>query len=115
MNYIGAVIGTYLFARLALVFPATAIDARTSLVKAWRQTRGNGWRMVVIVGVLPWAFGYLAGLVTGDEPGIVIAVLVTVFATAFLAVEISALSLSYRELAKEPDAGGDPAAGSASA
>jgi hypothetical protein len=98
VNPLAKVIGAYLFARLALVFPATAIGARTSLLKAWRQTRGNGWRMVVIVGVIPWAFSYGISFVFGDEPGVAKAVLLTALGTALLAVEISALSLSYRDL-----------------
>lgn len=100
---IGAVIGAYLFARLCLVLPATAIDAHASLPKVWRQTRGNGWRMVVVVGVLPWAYNYVASFIVGDDPGIAKLVLVTAAATILLAVEISALSLSYRELATIPD------------
>jgi hypothetical protein len=99
-SYAGKIIGTYLFARLSLVLPATAIDARTSIPQAWRQTRGNGWRLVLIVGVLPWAYNYVASLVLGDEPGVAKLVLVTAAATVLLAVEISALSLSYRELTK---------------
>jgi hypothetical protein len=92
-------LGTYLFARLALLLPAAAIDVRSTFDRAWRQTRGNGWRMVVVVGVLPWTFAYLADFIEGDKPGVAVAVFMTVVATVLLAVEISALSLSYRQLA----------------
>lgn len=92
------VIATYVFARLAFLLPAAAIDARSTFIKAWQQTRGNGWRMVVVVGVLPWTFGYLFAFIEGDEPGIAMGVAVTVLATVFLVVEISALSLSYQQL-----------------
>jgi hypothetical protein len=92
------VIATYVFARLAFLLPAAAIDARSTFIKAWRQTRGNGWRMVVVVGVLPWTFGYLFAFIEGDEPGIAMGVAMTVLATVFLVVEISALSLSYKQL-----------------
>jgi hypothetical protein len=101
VNPMAKVIGTYFFARMALVFPATAIDTRTSLLKAWRQTRGNGWRMVVIVGVLPGAFNYLASVIFGDEPGVARAVMVSALATVVLAIEIALLSLSYREMSVE--------------
>ncbi|MGZ5084236.1 MAG: hypothetical protein ACXWHB_00615 [Usitatibacter sp.] len=95
-------IGTYLFARLALVLPAAAIDAPTNLVSAWWRTRGNGWRMAVIVTGLPWGSGYLVSIVYGDEPGLMQAILVTVLGTALLVVEIAALSLSYRHLEAGP-------------
>ncbi|MBC8021857.1 MAG: hypothetical protein H7Y14_01985 [Burkholderiales bacterium] len=94
-------LATYVFARLALLLPAAAIDARTTFLEAWRQTRGNGWRMVVVVGVLPWTFRYLANFVEGDDPGMAKGVIMTALATILLAVEISALSLSYRQLAAE--------------
>jgi hypothetical protein len=106
--YVALVIGTYFFARLSLAFPATAIDVRTNPLKVWRQTRGNGWRLVVVIGVFPWAFGQIAAFISGDEPGVAKAVLVTALTTVFLAFEIAALSLSYRELTQEPDAGSEP-------
>ena len=92
------VIATYVFARLALLLPAAAIDAPSSFLKAWRQTHGNGWRMVVVVGVLPWTFAYLFAFIEGDEPGIAVGVATAVLATVFLVVEVSALSLSYQQL-----------------
>jgi hypothetical protein len=98
---IGMVLCTYLFASLALLLPAAAVDVRTTFQKSWRQTRGNGWRVVVVVGVLPWTFAYLANFVEGDDPGVVTAVAMTALATTLLAVEISALSLSYQQLADD--------------
>lgn len=103
---LGLVIGIYFFARLSLVLPATAIDVRANPLRVWRLTRGNGWRLVVVIGVFPWAFSQIAAFISGDEPGVAKAVLVTALTTVFLAVEISALSLSYRELTKPPDATG---------
>lgn len=103
-GYISAAIGTYVFARFTLVLPATAIDSHTSLPRVWRQTRGsNGWKMVVIVGALPWTFGYALSFLYGDEPGSGRMALVTALGTALLVVEIAAISLSYREL-DEPGA-----------
>jgi hypothetical protein len=47
-----AVIATLLimaaFMRLALVFPARAVDERFGLRNAWRLGRGQGWRLLVI-------------------------------------------------------------------
>jgi hypothetical protein len=102
---VAAALGTYLFARMSLVLPATAIDVRTTLTKVWWQTQGNGWRLALIVGGLPWVFGYAVSLVSGDEPSTARGVLVTILATALLVVEIAALSLSYRQLAEDDIAG----------
>lgn len=98
---VGLVIGTCLFARVALVLPATAIDAHTTPFMAWRQTSGNGWRMVVVIAILPWSFRYVYYFLAGEEPGVVRVILLTALTTVLLAVEITALSLSYRELSRE--------------
>jgi hypothetical protein len=103
LNYGWLVLATYLFARGALVLPAAAIDARMSLPQAVRLTHRNGWRMVLVVGFLPWGFHVLARLIYGDEPNIPRGAIITALATLFLVVEISALSLCYRELTKTGD------------
>jgi hypothetical protein len=54
-----------------------------------------------VVGVLPTTFSYAAQLIEGDDPGIAVAVTTTVIVTALVAVEVSALSLSYRQLASD--------------
>jgi len=89
----------YIIARLSLVFPATAIDRNAGLKWAWRASRGNGWRLVVVVTVLPWMVSQLFGLLYRDEPSTAEVVLLTVVGTALFALEIAALSVAYRELA----------------
>ena len=90
----------YLIARLSLVFPATAIDQPAGLRWAWRASRGNGWRLVVVVTVLPWLVSHLVGLLYRDEATAAEIVLLTVFGTALFALEIAALSVAYRELVR---------------
>ena len=55
--------------------------------------------MVVVVGVLPAAFRWVAYFLEGDDPGMAFGLVMTAVATVLLAVEICALSLSYRQLA----------------
>lgn len=90
----------YLIARLSLVFPATAIDRPAGLKWAWRTSRGNGWRLVVVVTVLPWLVSRLVGLLYRDEATAAEIVVLTVLGTAVFALEIAALSVAYRELVK---------------
>jgi hypothetical protein len=94
----------YVFARLCLVFPATAIDNKPGLKWTWNLTRGNGWRLVVVVGVLPWMISHLAGLLYRENATVFETIILSVLGIALFAVEIAALSLSYRELTKEVDA-----------
>jgi hypothetical protein len=101
----GALSMTYLFARFAAVLPATAIDAQSSLKLAWEQTRGNGLRMVVIAGALPWLVRYATWRLYSDEPTLLEVALVTAAGTVLIAFEIAALSLAYRELSSQATSG----------
>jgi hypothetical protein len=91
----------YVFARLSPLFPATAVDRKVDLQWAWRLTRGNGLRLMVIVGFLPWALSYLPPLLYRSEATALETVLLTVAGIGLFAIEIAALSISYRELTKE--------------
>jgi len=97
----GAVVGTYIFSRMAPVLPAAAIGERVNLPEMWRRTRGNGWRLAFVVGVLPWALAYASQVSAGDEPGVAIGIATTALSVALMAVEISALSIAYRFLTAE--------------
>jgi hypothetical protein len=98
-RYLQWLVGIYFFARIGPVLPAAAIGARIDFRETWRKTRGgNTWRLMVIVGVLPWIFGAISEPLSGDDPGVVRQVAAFAVATVFLAVEICALSVSYRRL-----------------
>ena len=91
----------YVIARLALVFPATAIDRWPDLRWAWRASRGNGWRLVVVVTVLPWMLSHLFGLLYREQPSPAEIGVLTLVGTALFAFEIAALSVAYRELTRD--------------
>jgi hypothetical protein len=100
IQFAASVPALYVVARLSLVFPATAIDRPAGLKWAWRTSRGNGWRLVVVVAVMPWLVSHLVGLLYREVPTAAEVVLLTVLGTALFAVEIAALSVAYRELVK---------------
>ena len=104
MSSIARIPALYVFARLSLVFPATAIDKRPDLKWTWDLTRNNGWRLVVVVGVLPWVISGLVSLLYRENATVFETIILSVLGIALFAVEIAALSLSYRELTKEVDA-----------
>ena len=89
----------YIYVRLAMVLPATAVEDSTSFDRAWALTSGNGFRIIFVI-VLASAPVWLA-----------VIALLFVFSTSFLSlillmvarhalplVAICALSVSYREL-----------------
>lgn len=45
--------GAYVFVRLAFLLPATAVDQKRNLRWAWGLSKGNGWRLVALLWVLP--------------------------------------------------------------
>jgi hypothetical protein len=95
ISYLVYLPAMYCFSRLSLVLPATAIDRKMNLKEAWRLSEGNGWRLVVIVGVLPWMFSYLLGGIFRENatwPEVVGVMTLLVVTSAF---GIVALSLSY--------------------
>ena len=100
--YAATLPASYLPARFSMVLPATAIDEKVDLRWSWERTRGNGWRLVVIIGLLPWALASIMQALSYEGMS-----LISVFAwcvvSAFLGiVEVVALSLSFWELGKGP-------------
>ena len=48
----------YVFSRLSLVFPATAVGSKnTSFTDAWKLSQNNGWHLTFLVGFIPWCLG----------------------------------------------------------
>jgi hypothetical protein len=97
----------YALGRLAPVFPAIAVDRTVDFGWAWRLTQGNGWRLFIVVAILPWAMSELVALLYRGGATAVETLLLTALGTTLFAVEIAALSLSYRELIRDeapPDA-----------
>ncbi|MGH8669065.1 MAG: hypothetical protein ACREUN_09835 [Burkholderiales bacterium] len=93
----------YLLGRLCILFPATAVDRDppADLRWAWRLTSGNGWRLLVIVGLLPWLLSWLVHFVHRSDATPLEWLLVSLLAMTLFAVEIAAVSISYRELTKK--------------
>lgn len=90
----------YLMARLCVIFPATALDQNVNLRWAWNLTRKNGWRLVLVVGALPWILSHMVDFVYRGDATTLEAIALTFLGTALFAVEISAVSLAYLELIK---------------
>lgn len=90
--------GIYVFARLSILFPATAIEQKTTWNWAWDVTEGNGWRLVIIVGFLPAVLSVVPAFLSGIDIALDIVLLIT--SLILLAVEITALSVSFKQLTK---------------
>ena len=101
IKLISSIPALYVFARLCLTFPATAIDRSSGLRWSWIRTRGNGWRIFIIVGLFPWLIGMAIWFMWREEASILEQVVLTILGFIGLSIEIIALSFTYKDLAKQ--------------
>lgn len=97
---------SYIFCRMALVLPAAAIDQLGRLDRAWRLSKGNGWRLLGIcwLAVLPllllvaslgaWELGRPPA---GDNSALVLIVL-SIASVFNILIGTTARALCYRAL-----------------
>lgn len=99
-------VGYYLFARLSILLPATAIDKIDGLKWVWSITKGNGFRLIVISLIIFSSIFFLAFIFILIPvyffigKGIVFTLTIGTIIYIALLVDIVALSLSYRYLTK---------------
>ncbi len=87
-------------ARLALLFPALAVDLSFDPIAAWKATRGSGWKLAIVVGALPWVLRSIADAMYRDEATWLEFGALLVLTAAFTVIQVVALSLSYWELTR---------------
>ena len=86
---------SYVIARCSMVFPATAIDKRDkTLVWSWHLTVGNGWRLALLLYILPYTISYLANMLP-EIDSVIYNFFLGVAWLVIGAVLIGFLSLSY--------------------
>jgi hypothetical protein len=87
---------SYVWARLSVLLPATAVDERPNFGWAWGFTRGNGWRLFLVLSVFPAVLGLGPALLHGHS--VIVDLLFHSLGCVLGVIEIAALSLSYRHL-----------------
>jgi hypothetical protein len=97
-GYFVKIIYAYIFARVCLMFPSIAVDRRLNFQQAVKLSRGNGWRLAIVVSVIPAAIKIITNIVYREDASAWEYMLWLTLTSALLTVEIAALSLSYREL-----------------
>lgn len=110
---IGLIPCGYFIGRLSLLLPAIAIDGQTSLRTAWLQSKGNGWRMALLVGWMPILLHslekalamylgiYMGNQLTSHSLGIyvgIFSVSEVLLLYMFFTIEVAILSLSFLKL-----------------
>ena len=93
-----AIPSLYLLSRLCLLFPAIAVDRQVGIKWAWSSTKGNGWRIFVVVVFCPWLFSIVIWLVSRENATVIEEVALSLISYIGLAIEIFILSLTYQEI-----------------
>ena len=100
---------SYMLARLSILLPATAVDERHDMKWAWDITANNGWRLTVIVALLPVLLGFIGVFIsdfTEIEAPLILRFIGHFLSYSLVAVEIAALSVSFQYL-KEANSTGN--------
>lgn len=99
--YVAMIPGSYIPARLSLLFPSTALGNRHNMSWSWNQSRENGWRLVLIASVLPWLFYFVKNVLIREGATFIEVSLGELIGILFLIIEIVVISLSYQSLVTE--------------
>ncbi len=91
----------YIISRWSLVLPSSAIDIHgKSLIWSWRLSEGNGWRLTLLIGILPLIMDILFTLLPVYDSHVFSLFCGAVWLVIGV-VEIGLLSLSYAFLVSE--------------
>jgi len=101
IDHIVSALAFLVIARFILLFPQIAVGRPFDIGEVWKYSRGNTWRLAVVVGLLPWLLERAAWLLYRDNAGDIEWSLIQVLTTFTLLIEVVAVSLSHRELSTE--------------
>ena len=101
--WIAQLLPLYLLARFALALPVFALGQGWHLLEAWKRTRGNGWRLVIVVFLLPVGIHQFVVFFYGYTYYSVAIAVLAIFRAILSAESVIALSLAYRELVPTPE------------
>lgn len=100
--FLASIPGMYLLARLGPLFPTIAIGRPWRPGDAFRMTRGNGWRIVCAVLLIPQLFKMFIQWVYSLNAGAVAMCIGVLLVATVSALGVIAMSLTYRELTAAP-------------
>ncbi|MEJ2612580.1 MAG: hypothetical protein P8179_21600 [Candidatus Thiodiazotropha sp.] len=97
-QYIAYIPSMYIFARLCLVFPATALGYKPSLKWSWKATKNNHFHIFVIVVLFPWLLRLFLNAIYRENSTLVEQVSIALLTYISTALGVFAISLTYKEL-----------------
>jgi hypothetical protein len=99
--YLATLPALYVVSRLSLCLPAVAVDRPLGPKHAWRLTRGDGLRLLVLIGLLPWLLKFSQRHLAWMFPTAADAIVVgNLLLWILLPFEVAVLSLCYQRLSR---------------
>lgn len=98
--WMASLIQVFILSRFGFILPATAIDQRPTLRWAWQASRGNALRLMLVLALLPWLASLPLTLFPNDVGILGYGFYIFIW-WLLLPIEITVLSLSYKELTQE--------------
>ncbi len=95
-------------ARMSLLFPAIAVDRGFDPAAAWRLSRGNSLRLMVIVCLFPVLIATAIVLLYQEDASVADLLVISMLSALLLIVEVAALSLTYQQLTSPAPPPTDP-------
>ena len=102
IDHVMSAVAFLVIARFTLLLPQIATGRRFDIAAAWNLSRGNTWRLAVVVGLFPWLLESAAWLLYRDDASDLEWCLLQVLVTLTVLIGVVALSLSHRELSSSP-------------
>ena len=93
-------LATYFPARWSMVLPLVALDRSEGATWSWRSTRGNGWRVALLVYVLPWTFHLTMAKQVGPSSPLVLQIGASTAFSLVALIEVALLSFTFKALAE---------------
>jgi hypothetical protein len=107
---LASILAYWFVARVTLMLPAIAIDQTPSLGAAWRASQRNGWRLAIVVGLLPWCMDHLVNFLYRDGASNFEFGILVVLGALLMVIEVVAISLAFWELTSPAPPPTDPPA-----
>ncbi|PCH61534.1 MAG: hypothetical protein COC19_04640 [SAR86 cluster bacterium] len=86
----------YIFSRLSLLLPGSALGRYPTLVSAWKASSGNAISLFILIGVLPLITGYLLDTFQIISNGSLLFKFIgNIAMVVIITIELCCLSLSY--------------------
>ena len=93
-----ALLSSYFTSRLLIMLPATAVDYDPDVYWAWDASSGNGWRLVMVICVVPLITGTLVALIDFNNTNSLYSLIKELLSYIFVIFGIFSLSLSFKYL-----------------